>query len=213
MWKGDVHKPTGLGVTLATKTVVTDRWMCGFSDALGKRGLMKLEAWMDPVWGLIQPWEGEERGRGWAELSQAADPPPGSAQPISCLFLPRGSSCINVHPRVQVRDTGYYLIPPFHPHSWLQPCPSGGPEGAVHGLCYSTDFFQVWAQPQQGGREERKDLLRWSKARECPRAGGDRSSLLACSAIPRRWLESRQLNQQGCVGENPRDGVWGWFIK
>lgn len=48
MWRGDVHKLTGRGATLATKTTVMDGgWlggrMCGFRDAVGKSGLEKPE--------------------------------------------------------------------------------------------------------------------------------------------------------------------------
>lgn len=52
---------------------------------------------------LVQPWEGEERGRGWDGLT--------GVHPLPLFSLSWGSSCVRPHLRVQACRAGYYPIP------------------------------------------------------------------------------------------------------
>lgn len=149
------------------------------------------------MWCLVQPWEGEERGRGWDGLT--------IVHPLPLFSFSWGSSCVKAHLGVQVCDTGYYLIPNFPPHKQLQPCPRWDSVGPMLGMYDTTDFFRSEHISEEDEGEKKISFV--MMRRMSTRDRGRLHLLLACSAIPTRQLQSWQLNQEGCVGENPRDGV------
>lgn len=75
---------------------------------------------------------------------------------------------------------------------------------AVLGLCATTDFFRsehISEEDEEGEKKIPFVMMHRVSTRHRGRLH------LACSAIPTRQLQSWQFNQEGCVGENPRDGV------
>lgn len=83
--------------------------------------------------------------------------------------------------------------------------------GPVLGLCDTTDFFRSEHISEEDEGEKKISFVMMHRV--STRDWGRLHLLLACSAIPTRQLQSWQLNQEGCVGESPRDGSLRMLIK